>query len=104
MVATKDDSRGDYDTEIITYRNESDWETESVTATVVEAVATATNTPVTELDPLYNVINPDALNLLYTPTNDGNQRQNNGQITFPYNDCEVTVHADGEVTVTPVQE
>lgn len=104
MVATKDKNSGGSNTEIITYRREADWGQEPVAATVIEAVASATNTPVIELDPLYNVINPDALNLLYTPTNGGNQRQTSGKITFPYNDCQVTVHADGEVAVTPIQK
>lgn len=104
MVAAKDESRGEFDATTDTYRRDGDWEAEPVSAAVVEAVSTLTNTPPTELDPLYNVINPDALDILYKSTYDGTPRTSGGNTTFTYNDCRVTVHADGEIEATLVSE
>lgn len=104
MVAAKDESRGELNTATDTYRRDGDWESEPVSAAVVEAVSNVTNTPPTELDPLYNVINPDALDLLYKSTYDGTPRVSGGSTTFTYNDCRVTVHADGEIEATRIPE
>ena len=104
MVAAKDESRGDFDKITDTYRRDGNWETEPVSAAVVEAVSTVTNTPTTDLNPLYNVINPDALDLLYKPTFDGTPRLGGGTTTFTYSNCRVTVHANGEVTATRVPD
>lgn len=104
MVAVKDESHDEYDAGTNTYRHDGNWETESVSAAVIEAVSTVTNTPTTDLDPLYNVINPDALDRLYKPMHDGAPRLSGGTTAFIYSDCRVTVHADGEVKVNQVPQ
>ena len=43
---------------------------------------------------LYDRINADALNKVFS-------NRDGGQITFEYADCQVTVHGDSAVTVTP---
>lgn len=65
---------------------------------VVEKVAEAEGIDPVELtSPLYEVIDPDALNNIFaaTPTAD----RVDGQVTFPYHGYEVTVRSDGSVSV-----
>lgn len=64
--------------------------TESLTATVVRAVAEAKDAePAT---PLYEAINPDALEDLY--------RRGSPEIRFEYVGYSVTIHSDRSVTVS----
>ena len=67
-----------------------------VVLSVVEAVAVATNRPLTEVPPLYGSINPEALSMLVTS---GSGRT--VATTFTYADCRVTVSTRGEVVVEP---
>lgn len=99
MVAAKDETSIEYDTNSETYRFDSNREKEPVSVAVVRAVSAVVNTPIAELDPLYEAINPDALNLLYESRHDGAPRRGGGKTIFTFNDCDVTVHADGEIEV-----
>lgn len=75
-------------------------ETNAISDEVVFAVAEATGTDMTQLEPLYNVIDPDALDQLFqTPVNEF--PRSDGRVVFTMEGCEVTVHASGEVVVTP---
>lgn len=76
--------------------------TESISETVVYAIAEATATDPTDLPPLYDVIDLQALDQLFR-----DRSVNTGmsaRVTFSVEDCEVTVHADGEVVVSPVAD
>lgn len=68
---------------------------------VIEAVAEATDSVQTELQPLYEVIDPDALDSLYSSLD----ARSTATVTFRYEGCSVTVRTDGEtaptVNVTP---
>lgn len=68
---------------------------------VVAAVADAADTSSCELDPLYEVVNPEALNHLFAPTYEGGTRSD-GRVTFEYAGHEVLIHSTGDVTVSPV--
>ncbi|WP_440771348.1 HalOD1 output domain-containing protein [Natronorubrum sp. DTA28] len=70
---------------------------EPLSVAVVDAVATFCNDDVTELEPLHYTINADALERLFEPRADG--LRSGGSVTFEYNDCLVTVGADGEILV-----
>lgn len=70
-----------------------------VSTEVVTAVAATTNTPIEELPPLYDVVDTDALNALFTPRRDGRLRTGI-HVSFSMAGCIVDVH-DGLVTVTP---
>lgn len=72
---------------------------EPLSVTVATAVATYSGTDVTELEPLHYAINADALERLFEPHADG--LRGGGSVTFEYNDCLVTVTAEGEITVKP---
>ncbi|AGB39516.1 HalOD1 output domain-containing protein [Natronococcus occultus] len=65
---------------------------------IANAVATYRDIDATELEPLYYVINPEALERLFAPRADGLRSE--GSVTFEYNGCSVTVTADGEIRVT----
>lgn len=81
---------------VLTYRTPSG---EPPSKGVVEAVsAVAGVDPLTDLDPLYSVIDPDALDALFR--NDGTQSgRNPNRLTFNYHGFEVTVHDDTNVSV-----
>lgn len=65
----------------------------STSETIVEAVADATDTDPTQLPPLYDTVNTDALDMLFS-------ERDGGTLTFEYADCTVVVHGDVTVTVT----
>jgi hypothetical protein len=67
----------------------------ALSALVVEAVSAATETPVDELPPLYQVIDPDALDVLFSG------RHTDGSVEFQYAGQTVTVSANRTVRVSP---
>lgn len=71
----------------------------NVSERVVTAVADARDVDSLELPPLFDVINPDALDQLFDHgLSDGTNGP--GRVVFMFAGCEVEVHSDGEVTVT----
>lgn len=62
---------------------------------VVFAVSELRDMKPTELDPLHNVIDPEALDLLFK-----NKENPQGTIEFDYEDCEISVHKSGEIYIT----
>ena len=78
-------------------------ETDPVSQTVVLAVADATGDDPMELPPLYDTVDPDALNELFDPSTGGAVGRS-GRVEFTYAGCDVTVHADERVAVSPVAE
>lgn len=74
---------------------------EDVTTTVVLAVSDVTGTPVDELPPLYDAVDPDALSTLFQPRCDADDSPGPGtQVTFSMAGCVVSVRG-GRVFVTP---
>ena len=73
-----------------------------VSQTVVLAVAEATGEDAMELPPLYDAIDPDALNKLFSGALGAERRD--GSVEFAYAGCDVSVRADGRVTVVPGAE
>lgn len=70
---------------------------------VVEAVAEADDADPVELTPpLYEVIDSDALDRLFTATTAHDRTD--GQVTFSYNGYGVTVRGDGSVSVEEQDE
>lgn len=85
-----------------TYCVEHDWESDDeLSETVVGAVASVLDAEPTDLSPLYEVIDPDALNRLYAPTPNVHMRPGGGCLTFSYNGCLVTAYWDGAVEIEP---
>lgn len=72
---------------------------QAVTAAVgVEMIPTNANRSELALDPLYNTIDPDALDSLFQATEDGEPMP--GAVEFLYCGYEVTVQSSGLVKVT----
>ncbi|HKJ59764.1 MAG TPA: HalOD1 output domain-containing protein [Halobacteriales archaeon] len=68
-------------------------EARPVSAVVVAAVAALDNRPPEELPPLHDVVDTDALSVLFEDGAD------DGCVVFPYCDYVVQVHADDVVSV-----
>lgn len=68
---------------------------------VIETVSEAIGTVPKDLQPLRDVIDPDALNRIFTRGDDRSGSVFDGHLTFRYEGCEVTVHADGRTVVSP---
>ncbi|WP_293026993.1 HalOD1 output domain-containing protein [Natronococcus sp.] len=69
-----------------------------VSEQVIRAVAEQTDTDPLELPPLFELIDPDALDTLFDPID---VRAPLGlDLTFTYAGCEVTVAYDGEVIIS----
>jgi hypothetical protein len=65
----------------------------SVSRAVIDAVAAVEGTPPTELPPLYDVVDPDALDKVFAG------KASLGKVMFNYNSYEITVEADGYVAI-----
>jgi hypothetical protein len=85
--------QGDPDTHITRWTDR-----ETPVASVVEAVAAVTNTPPTSLSPLYDAVDPDALNRLVEPGRETSSSDR--RVSFRFEGCLVTVHGDGRTVVS----
>lgn len=83
-----------------TFRTEFDSETRPPTEAVIAAVAAAKDADETALPPLFERIDPDALESLFAATSD-RTGQRNGNLTFDYAGCQITVNSHGTVIVDP---
>jgi len=89
--------RGDPETHVTRWT-----ETETPVASVVEAVAAVTGTPPASLSPLYDAIDPDALNRLVAPGR--GTPSTDSRVSFRFEGCMVTVHGDGRTVVSPATD
>lgn len=81
----------------------TDSPTAPVSERVIAAVAAATDTDPLELEPLFDSVDPDALDALFA-NEGGTTARTEGQLTFPTNGCRVTVDADGTVAAEPLYQ
>lgn len=70
-----------------------------ISDTVIDAVSAATGTDPLDLSPLYETIDPDALDRLFR--GDGQRQWSVARIEFAVAGCDVSVHGDGRVVVVP---
>ena len=70
-----------------------------VSYTVISAVAEVEECCPTDLPPLYDTIDADALNALFSGET-GNSPLCEGSLTFEYSDSSVTIWSDRLVTIT----
>jgi hypothetical protein len=75
---------------------------ESPSMAVVSAVAAATNTDPTEIEPLYESIDPDALDYLVRGGS-RSRRGFDGCVSFTVAGCSVVVHGDRKVVAKPAK-
>lgn len=76
-------------------------QTEAVSEAVVYAVAERTDTDPKTLEPLHDVVDPDALNALFETKRTGLSRPP-VRVTFTYCGCEVVISADGTVRASRI--
>lgn len=80
-------------------RVQADWSgTETLDSAVACAVSRATGDAATDLAPLYEYLDPDALGDFVASIRD---RETETSVTFQYEGHDVTVRADGEILVWP---
>ena len=91
-----EDSPGADETEPYTARID---QSERMVSAIVSGVAACTGRGVTDLPPLYNVVDPEALEQVFASPLGSRHRSNDGQFVFTYAGCEVTVDGDDELTV-----
>lgn len=82
-------------------QSESDRATAAVSETVVSVVADALGKDEMAVEPLNDVIDPDALDALFDARLNGERRPTTGRVQFLLDECEVTVFGDGQVVVRP---
>ncbi|WP_312910136.1 HalOD1 output domain-containing protein [Natronosalvus caseinilyticus] len=73
--------------------------TEGPVETIVDLVAAASGRSLVEMPPIYEVIDPDALNALFRLRNSGADLEDR-VFEFTYEGYRVSVHGDGRVRLT----
>lgn len=68
---------------------------------IVKTISKITNTNVLELQPLYETIDPEALDDLFSPV-EGKAPRNVGSLTFEYEGYQIVVHASGWIDIIGV--
>lgn len=103
FVTRKDTTSGagspadDPEGEVYTARH--DWTATDVpTPAIVRGVAAVTGTDPMEMRPLYDVLDPEAVNRFVTHAG---AREGPTRLSFQFEDCAVDVHGDGRVVVAP---
>lgn len=81
-----------------TYRVEFGGDTEEPSTAVVKAVAAIAGRKQDELDPLYYVVDPDALDALFQPTVRGSHR-GDVAVAFTYHGFDVSVRSYGIIEI-----
>jgi len=85
------------------YREIQEWASSmSLSETVVTALANFEGVEATEMDPLYEYIDPDALEELFETTGDGFRAD--GRVSFTVNNNQVTIHSHGEFAVVSIRK
>lgn len=78
-----------------------DWEGDvPLSTTILSLVGSATDADPTELEPLNDAVDPDALDALFAPREGGTPRRP-GTVSFRFAGFTVTVDADGTVALRP---
>jgi hypothetical protein len=91
----RDAGDGDRETVQASY----DWETTTPSQAVVEAIAIATNREPTDLEPLYDSVDPDALDGLF----EGPAVPADLTLSFTHAGCEIVLRERGGLVVEPVE-
>ena len=84
------------------YREIHEWgSSASLSGTVVAALANFKGVESAEMKPLYEYIDPDALEALFDPTRDG--FRTDGRVSFSIDDSQVAIHSHGEFAVVSIR-
>lgn len=80
---------------------EFDLSTDSASEELIKTVATLNDVDPTELPLLADFIDPEALDALFKPREDGTPRGTSGQVEFTYNAYHITVDSRGTINLSP---
>lgn len=86
------------ESDAVTYERDPD---EPPSRSVIRAVASVNGTDPMEMQPLYDAIDPDALDRVFESAPDRPRPLTDGLVSFRFSDCHVTVYADGRTVVEP---
>lgn len=82
------------------FHTRHDWEAgEGISTTVINAVAAVVGKATTDLQPLYDSIDPDALNSLLWSLRASGNGGDRSSVVFSFDDCEVTVEGNGTIWI-----
>lgn len=80
-----------------------DWTgSDTVSGAVIAAISEVTGEQPEDLDPLFNAVDPDCLDGIFTPTSYSQARLNGG-VEFEYNGYWIVVRANGQGYVYPLE-
>ena len=79
-------------------------QSERMVSAIVSGVAACTGRGITNLPPLYDVVDPEALTQVFSSPPGSRRRSNDEQIVFTYAGCEVMVDGDDELTVRLLED
>lgn len=77
---------------------------ESVPDALITAVASFKQVDALELPPLYETVDPDAVETLIESQGDGTTRSSGVTVFFNYGGCEVRLTSNGFITLAPTSE
>lgn len=87
-----------------TYHVLHDWEDPTpVSYTLLTAIGAITGKEVTELTPLTEIVDPDALDKLFDQWR-RSQERTDAHLSFRFNRCAVTVRSTGKIVIEPPVE
>ena len=95
-----EDSPGADETEPYTARID---QSERMVSAIVSGVAAWTGRGVTDLPPLYNVVDPQALEQVFASPLGSRHRSNDERIVFTYAGCEIVIDGGDELTVRSLE-
>lgn len=102
-MKTHDDSPTDEATDrrstSTTYRRDPG---ESPSDSVVRVVAAVTGDEPMQMEPLYEAIDPDALDQVFDSTDADSEAGSSTRVSFRYQGCAVAVYGDGRVVVSRI--
>ena len=79
-------------------------QSERMVSAVVSGVAACTGREVTDLPPLYDVVDPEALEQVFASPPGFRRRSNDKRIVFTYAGCEIVIGGDDGLTVRLLED
>ena len=79
-------------------------QSERMVSAIVSGVAACTGRGMTDLPPLYNVVDPEALEQVFTSPPGSRRRSNDERIMFTYAGCEIVIGGGDELTVRSLED
>ena len=79
-------------------------QSERMVSAIVSGVAACTGRGVTDLPPLYDVVDPEALEQVFGSLPRSRHRSNDKRIVFTYAGCKIVIDGDDELTVRLLED